>query len=112
MSTSSLNPPPSALLAQVNEELAATDQVEFPEAVAFLTSVRDYVANTQQGARALLRGRGSASSALRHFQNLMETYLSADKFSDEEKVALREMLDVGMPVVRKQLQAEIDEGGW
>lgn len=82
------------LLQQIDEDIVKLKA--YPDAVAFLQGVRPYVANG-------LRVKGTAKDALCHFENLVDTYIQ--NFPDNE--GLQKLRDVGLPVVRRQLEASL-----
>lgn len=92
MTTSNPYTDARTVLKQVDENIAELQ--EMPEAVAFLRSVRPFVAAAQPG---------TARSALQHFSNLLNTYIEA--YPDNE--ALLKLRDVGLVVVARQVEASL-----
>lgn len=92
MTTSSTYLDAKEVLKQVDENIAELQ--EMPDALAFLRSVRPFVAAAQPG---------TARSAIKHFTNLLNTYIEA--YPDNE--ALVKLRDVGLPVVVRQVEATL-----
>jgi len=84
----------TALLQQIDGDIKKLSA--HPAAVQFLQDVRPYVADG-------LRLKGTAREALRHFENLLATYV--DNYPDNE--GLQKLRDVGLPTVRRQLEASL-----